>query len=83
MLLHLITFLCVISGEIIQSQCHILSDKDIRGYYKAGYRNLVLKYSYMGIVDQKQRERLDAWVTQDQHEDTNTAEYSQLLQELK
>ncbi|XP_048011335.1 uncharacterized protein LOC125244980 [Megalobrama amblycephala] len=70
-------------GESIQSQCHILSDEDIQGYYKAGYRNLVSEYSRKGILDQKQRERLDAWVTQDQHEDTNTAEYSQLLQGLK
>ncbi|XP_048010494.1 uncharacterized protein LOC125244454 [Megalobrama amblycephala] len=70
-------------GESIQSQCHILSDEDIQGYYKAGYRNLVSEYSRMGILDQKQRECLDAWVTQDQHEDTNTAEYSQLLQALK
>ncbi|KAK9976718.1 hypothetical protein ABG768_021923 [Culter alburnus] len=70
-------------GESISSQCRILSDEGIRGYYKAGYRNLVSEYSRMGILDQKQRERLDEWVTRDLHEDTKTAEYSQLQQELK
>ncbi|XP_073730549.1 uncharacterized protein [Misgurnus anguillicaudatus] len=70
-------------GEIILSQCQILSDDGIRGYYKAGYRNLVSEYSRMGILDQNQRERLDEWVTQDQHEDVNTAEYRKLLEALK
>ncbi|XP_059367657.1 uncharacterized protein LOC132106059 [Carassius carassius] len=70
-------------GESIPSQCHVLSDEGIRGYYKAGYRNLVSEYSRMGILDQNQCERLDEWVTQDQHEDTNTAEYSQVLQGLQ
>ncbi|XP_073730550.1 uncharacterized protein [Misgurnus anguillicaudatus] len=70
-------------GESILSQCQILSDDGIRGYYKAGYRNLVSEYSRMGILDQNQRERLDEWVTQDQHEDVNTAEYRQLLEALK
>ncbi|KAK9976688.1 hypothetical protein ABG768_021893 [Culter alburnus] len=70
-------------GESISSQCRILSDEGIRGYYKAGYRNLVSEYSRMGILDQKQRERLDEWVTRDLHEDTNTVEYGQLLQGLK
>lgn len=70
-------------GESIPFQCHVLSDEGIRGYYKAGYRNLVSEYSRMGILDQNQCERLDEWVTQDQHEDTNTAEYSQVLQGLQ
>ncbi|XP_042578754.1 uncharacterized protein LOC122137151 [Cyprinus carpio] len=70
-------------GEGIPFQCHILSDEGIQGYYKAGYRNLVSEYSRMGILDQNLCERLDEWVTQDQHEDTNTAEYSQVLQGLK
>ncbi|XP_051747343.1 uncharacterized protein LOC127511048 isoform X6 [Ctenopharyngodon idella] len=70
-------------GESISSQCRVLSDEGIRGYYKAGYRNLVSEYSRMGILDQKQRERLDEWVNQDLHEDTNTVEYGQLLQGLK
>ncbi|XP_016328326.1 uncharacterized protein LOC107677803 [Sinocyclocheilus anshuiensis] len=70
-------------GESIPSQCHVLSDEGIRGYYKAGYRNLVSEYNRMGILDQNQCERLDEWVTQDQHEDTNTAEYGQVLQGLQ
>ncbi|KAK2892403.1 hypothetical protein Q8A67_012391 [Cirrhinus molitorella] len=70
-------------GESIPLQCHVLSDEGIRGYYKAGYRNLVSEYSRMGILDQNQCERLDEWVTQDQHEDTNTAEYGQVLQGLQ
>ncbi|XP_034158338.2 uncharacterized protein LOC113528924 [Pangasianodon hypophthalmus] len=70
-------------GESIPSQGHVLSDDGIRGYYKAGYRNLVSKYSRMGILDQNQRERLAEWVTQDQHEDTNTEEYRQVLQALQ
>ncbi|XP_052409495.1 uncharacterized protein LOC127955908 [Carassius gibelio] len=70
-------------GESIPFQCHVLSDEGIRGYYKAGYRNLVSEYSRMGILDQNQCERLDEWVTQDQYEDTNTAEYSQVLQGLQ
>ncbi|XP_067248763.1 uncharacterized protein [Chanodichthys erythropterus] len=70
-------------GESISSQCHVLSDEGIRGYYKAGYRNLVSEYSRMGILDQKQRERLDEWVNRDLHEDNNTVEYGQLLQGLK
>ncbi|KAL0194981.1 hypothetical protein M9458_008553, partial [Cirrhinus mrigala] len=67
----------------IPSQCHVLTDEGIRGYYKAGYRNLVSEYSRMGILDQKQCERLDEWVTLDQHEDTNTAEYDQVLKGLQ
>ncbi|KAL1276653.1 hypothetical protein QQF64_036276 [Cirrhinus molitorella] len=70
-------------GESIPLQCHVLSDEGIRGYYKAGYRNLVSEYSRMGILDQNQCERLDEWVTQDQHEDTNTEEYGQVLQGLQ
>ncbi|KAF4073474.1 hypothetical protein AMELA_G00259060 [Ameiurus melas] len=70
-------------GEGVLSQSHVLSDDGIRGYYKAGYRNLVSEYSRMGILDQNQRERLDEWVTQDRHEDTNTAEYHQLQQGLR
>lgn len=73
----------VIPGEGILSQNHVLSDDGIRGYYKVGYRSLVSEYSRMGILDQSQRERLDEWVTQDQHEDNNTAEYRLVLQELK
>ncbi|XP_051987382.1 uncharacterized protein LOC127647274 [Xyrauchen texanus] len=69
-------------GESIQTPSHIFSDDGVRGYYKAGYRNLVSEYSHMGILDQNQRERLDEWVTQDQHEDTNTAEYRKVLQGL-
>ncbi|KAI7793682.1 hypothetical protein IRJ41_025213, partial [Triplophysa rosa] len=70
-------------GESIQSQFPVLSDNGIRSYYKAGYKNLVSEYSRMGILDQNQRERLDKWVSQDQHEDTDTAEYRQVLEELK
>lgn len=83
MLLYLIIFFCVIPGESIPSQSHVLSHDGIRGYYKAGYRNLVLEYSRMGTLDQSQREHLDQWVTQDQHEDMNTAEYHEVLQGLK
>ncbi|XP_060768159.1 uncharacterized protein LOC132875403 [Neoarius graeffei] len=70
-------------GESIPAESHVLSHDGIRGYYKAGYRNLVLEYSRMGILDQNQRERLDQWVIQDQHEDTNSAEYHELLQGLQ
>ncbi|XP_016115651.1 uncharacterized protein [Sinocyclocheilus grahami] len=70
-------------GESIPSQCHVLSDEGIRGYYKAGYRNLVSEYNRMGMLDQNQCERLDEWVTQNQHEDTSTAEYGQVLQGLQ
>ncbi|KAI7793445.1 hypothetical protein IRJ41_023817 [Triplophysa rosa] len=70
-------------GDSILSQCPVLSNDGIRGYYKAGYRNLVSEYSRMGILDQNQRERLEKWVSQDQHEDTNTAEYGEVLKELK
>ncbi|RXN12430.1 hypothetical protein ROHU_010113 [Labeo rohita] len=70
-------------GESIPSQCHVLTDEGIRGYYKAGYRNLVSEYTRMGILDQKQCEHLDEWVTRDQHEDMNTAEYRQVLKGLQ
>ncbi|KAF5880029.1 Protein translocase subunit SecA [Clarias magur] len=68
--------------ESVPSQSPVLSDDGIRGYYKAGYRSLVWEYSRLGVLNQNQRERLDAWVTGDQHEDTNTAEYNQVLQGL-
>ncbi|XP_077065732.1 uncharacterized protein LOC143718601 [Siphateles boraxobius] len=70
-------------GDSVLSQSCVLSDEGIRGYYKAGYRNLVSEYSRVGILDQTQRERLDEWVNQDRHEDTNTEEYAQLLQGLQ
>ncbi|XP_056593358.1 uncharacterized protein LOC130412201 [Triplophysa dalaica] len=70
-------------GDSIQSQCPILSDDGIRGYYKAGYKNLVSEYSRMGILDQNQRVSLDKWVSQDKHEDTDTVEYGQVLEGLK
>ncbi|XDV26026.1 hypothetical protein PO909_029834 [Leuciscus waleckii] len=70
-------------GDSVPSQSCVLSDEGIRGYYKAGYRNLVSEYSRVGILDQTQRERLDEWVNQDRHEDTNTEEYGKLLQGLQ
>ncbi|CAM4573302.1 unnamed protein product [Leuciscus chuanchicus] len=70
-------------GDSVPSQSCVLSDEGIRGYYKAGYRNLVSEYSRVGILDQTQRERLDEWVNQDRHEDTNTEEYGILLQGFK
>jgi len=82
-LLYLIILLCVTPGDSVVSQSCILSDEGIRGYYKAGYRNLVSEYSRGGILDQTQCERLYEWVNQDRHEDTNTKEYAQLLQGLQ
>lgn len=70
-------------GDSAPSQFCVLTDEGIRSYYKAGYRNLVSEYSRVGILDQTHRERLDEWVNQDRHEDTNTAEYGQLLQGLQ
>ncbi|XP_039509517.1 uncharacterized protein LOC120464199 [Pimephales promelas] len=70
-------------GDSVLSQSCVLSDEGIRGYYKAGYRNLVSEYVRVGILDQTQRERLEEWVNQDRHEDTNTEEYAQLLQGLQ
>ncbi|KAM9440454.1 uncharacterized protein Hap1MRO34_025693 [Clarias gariepinus] len=69
-------------GDTAPTQNPVLSDDGVRGYYKAGYRSLVWEYSRLGVLDQNQREHLNAWVIEDQHEDTHTAEYHQVLQGL-
>ncbi|KAG1928587.1 preprotein translocase subunit SecA [Pimephales promelas] len=70
-------------SSVLSQSCRALSDEGIRGYYKAGYRNLVSEYSRVGILDQTQCGHLYEWVNQDRHEDTNTEEYGQLLQGLQ
>ncbi|KAI4893737.1 hypothetical protein NFI96_026669, partial [Prochilodus magdalenae] len=66
-------------GEHSHLHDHDLSEEGTRAYYKAGYRALVKEYSDMKIIDQNQRDRLMDWVAHDRHEDTNTAEYIQIM----
>ncbi|XP_036418950.1 uncharacterized protein LOC118802510 [Colossoma macropomum] len=66
-------------GENTQRHQHDLSLEGTHAYYKAGYLGLVKEYSDMGIIDQNQRERLTDWVTEGRHEDTNSAEYREIL----
>ncbi|KAI4890633.1 hypothetical protein NFI96_016962, partial [Prochilodus magdalenae] len=58
---------------------HDLSVNGTHAYYKAGYKALVKAYSDMEIINQNQKDRLMDWVARDQHEDTSTAEYIQIL----
>ncbi|KAL7853409.1 hypothetical protein AOLI_G00202530 [Acnodon oligacanthus] len=69
---------CMILHHPVTSQ-KLRADLGTHAYYKAGYLGLVKEYSYMGIIDQNQRERLTDWVTKGQHEDTNSAEYHEIL----
>uniref|UniRef100_UPI0037E76790 uncharacterized protein isoform X2 n=1 Tax=Semicossyphus pulcher TaxID=241346 RepID=UPI0037E76790 len=64
--------------------CHeLMSEEGVRGYYKAGFTNLVTVYSRQGLIDQNQRDRLMEWVDQDKHEDKNTPEYQSIRDYLE
>ena len=60
-----------------------MSKEGIRGYYKAGYTNLVTVYSRQGLIDQNQKDQLMEWLNQDKHEDKNTPEYLSIRDSLK
>uniref|UniRef100_UPI0037E947D5 uncharacterized protein n=1 Tax=Semicossyphus pulcher TaxID=241346 RepID=UPI0037E947D5 len=70
-------------GEKRKPPHNLMSEDGVRGYYKAGYTNLVTVYSRQGLIDQNQRDRLMEWVDQAKHEDKNTPEYQSIRDSLK
>ncbi|XP_067449614.1 uncharacterized protein [Thunnus thynnus] len=70
-------------GENRRPPHNEMSKEGIRGYYKAGYTNLVTVYSRQGLIDQNQKDQLMEWVNQDKHEDKNTPEYLSIRNSLK
>ncbi|XP_042263836.1 uncharacterized protein LOC121895074 [Thunnus maccoyii] len=70
-------------GENRRPPHNEMSKEGIRGYYKAGYTNLVTVYSRQGLIDQNQKDQLMEWLNQDKHEDKNTPEYLSIRDSLK
>ncbi|XP_044206348.1 uncharacterized protein LOC122981723 isoform X1 [Thunnus albacares] len=70
-------------GENRRPHHNEMSKEGIRGYYKAGYTNLVTVYSRQGLIDQNQKDQLMEWLNQDKHEDKNTPEYLSIRDSLK
>ena len=73
----------LLPGENRRPPHNEMSKEGIRGYYKAGYTNLVTVYSRQGLIDQNQKDQLMEWVNQDKHEDKNTPEYLSIRNSLK
>ncbi|CAK6981995.1 uncharacterized protein LOC121895074 [Scomber scombrus] len=69
-------------GENRRPSHNLMSQEGTRGYYKAGFTNLVRVYKRQGLIDQKQKEQLMKWVKQDKHEDKNTPEYKSIKDSL-
>ncbi|CAK6983566.1 uncharacterized protein LOC122981724 [Scomber scombrus] len=48
-------------GEARRPPHNLMSQEGTRGYYKAGFTNLVTAYSRQGLIDQNQKEQMMEW----------------------
>ncbi|CAK6980120.1 uncharacterized protein LOC122981723 isoform X2, partial [Scomber scombrus] len=51
-------------GEARRPPHNLMSQEGTRGYYKAGFTNLVTAYSRQGLIDQNQKEWMMEWTLQ-------------------
>ena len=77
-----ISHIILLPGENRRSH-NLMSQEGTRGYYKAGYTNLVTAYRRQGLIHQNQKERMMEWVKQDKHEDINSPEYLSIKDSLE
>ena len=78
-----ISHIVLLPGENRRPPHNLMSQEGTRGYYKAGFTNLVTAYSQQGLMDQNQKGRMMKWVQDNKHEDINTPEYMSIKDSLE